>query len=108
MALNYCWSDDYDEKIVFYRNSPTEDLIDLVRHGGFVDDIPIALRELAERDPVKAIESAKHLLENDECDWILQARVAEFVAEHDKEYVTELLNRDDKILETYVALNRVS
>ena len=104
MGLRFCWSDDYNDKADFYSQSTDDELVAIVRHGGLIEDVPVALWELRDRDLSLAIESAKYLLDNDKGDRILQASLAKFIAKHDRNYASDFLFGNLEVSEAYANL----
>ena len=106
MSLNICFNVGYsdlckdeDNRIEHYKAVSTQDLIDIVEDGSFVDDVPAALCELQSRDYAKALSLAKEILVHKKGEEYLQSYIADFMLDYDYEvgFVYEFLEENDDV-----------
>ena len=80
--LNICyWAETDAERVEFYRNLPESELVDIVRDGSHVEDVPAALSELKARGCQGTRNLAQEIIDLNKGDSFLRDWVKEFLCE---------------------------
>jgi hypothetical protein len=61
----FCWTDNFDKMVAYYDTCPVEYLIEECNEAFYVDDVLAMLHSLHKRQPEKAIELAKAIIDLD-------------------------------------------
>jgi hypothetical protein len=59
----FCWTDNFDKMVAYYDTCPVEYLIEECNMAFYVDDVLAMLHSLYKRQPEKAIELAKAIID---------------------------------------------
>jgi hypothetical protein len=77
----FCWTDDFDKMVAYYDTCPVEYLIEECNKAFYVDDVTAMLHSLYKRQPEKAIELAKAIIDLKKEEEFLQQEARDFLKE---------------------------